>query len=454
MSNQKTTEPKNLLKNSIIRGIFQSNLYPAVFQWATVAVFVVIIYATLFGSTLPQKSFGIAATWVLWWPIIPLFFFLMGRFWCAICPFSWLSDVVQKYFGAEKPVPQFLKKYGIWIIDAFFILITWADHIWGIVESPRGSGYLLMIIIGMVIFAGAFWQRRTFCRYICFIGGLSGNYSRAGILELRATPDVCKTCTSQACYKGSDKAPGCPVFEFPRTMEDNTKCNFCGHCVKNCPNDSLRLSLRVPTKELWFIRKPRFEEAALAIIIMGIVLVQNVTMLSIWEDILAFTKSLLMTDSFNMAFTVIFTVFMVVPFVALWLTSLLSSRANRETVLRNMTLFGYAIIPLDLAAHMAHNFFHLLTEAKAVWYTLVYQFTGFMSESSSALIGTETIYWLQIGVLVIGFFGSSYTAYKIAKNNYPADGKITWALLPHLIFLLVVVFINIYAFNLPMNHRV
>ncbi|KAB2952069.1 4Fe-4S binding protein [Heliorestis acidaminivorans] len=451
---QKDSKPINLLQNKWIRGIFNSQLYPRIFQWAGFVVFAIIIYAALFDSTLAHKNFGIAATWVLWWPLIPLFFFLLGRFWCAICPFAWLNDIVQKYFGAQKPVPKFLRKYGIWIIDAFFIIITWADHIFGIVESPRGSGYLLLIIVAMVVFAAAFWQRRTFCRYICFIGGLSGNYSRSGVLELRATPEKCKVCTTQACYKGGDKAPGCPVFEFPRTMEDNTKCNLCGHCIKNCPNDSLRLTPRVPTKELWYIRQPRFAEAALAIIIMGIVLVQNVTMLDIWPAMLDFTKALLHTDSFNIAFTAIFATFMAIPFAALWLTSVIS-RQGSESIVYNMTIFGYAIIPLDLAAHMSHNLFHLLTEINAVWYSLISLFTGTMPEGSLAIVhNAAAIYWMQMGLLALGFIGSAYSAYRIAGYHYTGKSTQWKALIPHLIFLALFLIINIYIFNLPMAHRV
>ncbi|MZP29793.1 4Fe-4S binding protein [Heliobacterium undosum] len=452
--NPQTSPKRNLLQNRWVRALFESAHYPHVFHWITVTVFALIIYVTLFGSTIASKNFGTAATWVLWWPLIPLLFFLFGRFWCAICPFSWLSDLVQKHFGAERPVPWFLKKYGLWIIDAFFLLITWADHIWGVVESPRGSAYLLLIIVAFVIFAGAFWERRAFCRYICFIGGLSGNYSRAGVLELRATPEICRNCATKACYKGSEKAPGCPMFEFPRTMEDNTKCNLCGYCVKNCPNGSLRLPPRIPTQELWFISKPKLEEAFLAIIVMGIVLVQNLTMLSIWPALLQFTEKLLGTTSYPVVFTAIFLVAMAIPAVALYLTSALSGKAASDSVIRNFTRFGYAIIPLDLAAHMGHNFFHLLSEGKAVWYTFLDIFTDVTLPASMAFVSNDTIYVLQMLTLIVGFAGSAYTAYRIARNHYQEQGKTLAALLPHIVFLALILAINVYAFSLPMAHRV
>jgi polyferredoxin len=118
-----------------------------------------------------------------------------------------------------------------------------------------------------VVICGAFFQRRAWCRYLCFLGGLSGNYARTGMIALRATPEVCATCTSKAaCYNGSAKAAGCPMFEFPRTMDSNANCNLCANCVKSCPNGSLTLTLRTPTAELWFVRKPKLEEAFLAVV--------------------------------------------------------------------------------------------------------------------------------------------------------------------------------------------
>jgi polyferredoxin len=130
----------------------------------------------------------------------------------------------QKFVGNNRPVPRFLRKYGIWIIDAFFIMITWSDHVWGVVENPYGSGILMLTLTTGVIASGSFFERRTFCRHICFLGGLAGNYARTGMLALRGTPEICATCTLASCYKGTGKAPGCALFEFPKNMTSNANC--------------------------------------------------------------------------------------------------------------------------------------------------------------------------------------------------------------------------------------
>ena len=409
------------------------------------------MFELLTGPDEAHDNFGTAGTWVLWWPILPILLFLTGRFWCAICPFGALSDVVQKFVGSKKPVSKFLRKYGVWLIDAMFLAITWSDHVFGVVESPRGSGTLLLLITIGVIFSGAFWERRTWCRYLCFLGGLSGNYSRAGMLQLRGTKDICAKCTAAHCYKGSERAEGCPMFEFPKTMEDNAECNFCGNCVKNCPNNSIQISLRPPTKELWFIRKPRLDASFLAVVIMGIVFVQNITMLEIWDGMLKWLENVTGTQNYAITFTITFIIAMAIPVALLSITGLVAKIFNKASLKENFTKYGYALIPLDMAAHIAHNLFHLLAEGRSVFYTFIELFGVEIQHTSSAILDDPTIQAFQFILIAIGTLGSIYTVYKISKNNYEAKAFSTTIVYSALLILLAVV--NIMLFSLPMAMR-
>lgn len=444
---------KNLLDNKKFADFIKSKWFPGGFQIFVGLVFAFIVIQLLFGPEEAHDNFGTAGTWVLWWPLLPILLFLLGRFWCAICPFGALSDVVQKFVGSKQPVPKFLKKYGIWIIDAFFIAITWSDHIWGVVESPRGSGTLLLIITAGVIISGAFFERRTWCRYLCFLGGLSGNYSRAGILQLRGTPEKCKKCTVAACYKGTEKVPGCPMFEFPKTMETNAECNFCGNCVKNCPNNSIKISWRKPTKELWFIKNPKLEESFLAVVIMGIVFVQNITMVDIWKDILNWLENVTGTTSYYVTFTITFIVAMLIPIILLSITGYVARKFNGDSIKQNFARFGYALVPLDLAGHIAHNLFHLLAEGKSVGYTFMGLFGMEFHDASTAILSDTSIQSLQYILIALGTFGSIYTAYKIAKNTYNDKKKISGTTIAVGALMVLLAIANIILFSLPMAMR-
>ncbi len=448
---EKPAPTDNLLKNRFIGGFIKSRWYPGILRWPTALVFSLIMYVFLFGPALAHSNFGTALTWILWWPLIPIIFVLLGRFWCAICPFATLTDVVQKWVGHNRPVPTFLKNYGIWVIDAVFILITWGDHVFGMVESPWGSGVLMLMIVTAVVATGALWERRSWCRYLCFLGGLSSNYSQTAMLALRSTPEKCAQCKSPVCYKGTETVPGCPVFEYPRTMNSNSQCNLCGYCVKTCPNDSLTLKTRVLTKELWSVRKPQFAVAFLAVVIMGIVFVQNITMLQVWQSILKGLESVLHTNSYFVTFTVTFLIALSIPILLLGLASLIARKTNGQSLVKNFAVFGYAVIALDVAGHIAHNLFHLLAEGGTVYLTGAAFFGREVQNVSPALLDGLTIQILQYALIALGVAGSLYTAYRIARGNFPNK---TWStLVPYGSLLLLLGVINIVLFSLPMAMR-
>lgn len=443
----------NLLRNRTLRAFLTSSLYPAVFQAITAAFFVLVVFQLLVGPTSAHDNLGTALTWVLWWPIIPIVFVVLGRFWCAICPFGTLSDLVQKFVGNQRPVPAFLKKYGIWIIDALFVLITWADHVWGIVDNPSGSAMLLLALTAGTVASGALFVRRTWCRYLCFLGGLAGNYSRSGVVALRANQDICATCKARAaCYNGNEKGPGCPMFEFPRQMDSNARCNLCAACLKTCPNEAIQITVRPPTKELWFIRKCRFDEAFLAIVIMGIVFVQNVTMLEVWTSMLQALQQFTGTGSYAVNFTITFLIAMAIPLTLFGLATWAARRLNGDSFASNFTKFGYAIIPLDIAAHMAHNLFHLLAEGKAVVFTAQQLLGQPASTASPALLPTPTIQTFQYILLAVGALGSLYAVYAIGKNHYGrVKGRGSFA--SYGVLIGVFLLMNVWLFALPMSMR-
>jgi len=198
----------NLLSISWIRAALRSRYYPAIFQWLTAAAFVVVVLSALFGSNNSGQNLGMALAWTVWWPLLPLSFLLVGRFWCAICPFAWLMDRAQNAVGVRLTVPRFLRRHELWIIATLLVLVTYVDEAWRLHGDARLTGYLLLAVLAVAIFFAAYFERRTFCRYVCFIGGFAANYSRAGIVQLRTDPDRCRDCRTQDCYEGTKSTQG------------------------------------------------------------------------------------------------------------------------------------------------------------------------------------------------------------------------------------------------------
>ena len=101
-------------------------------------------------------------------------------------------------------------------------------------------------------------------------------------------------------------------------------------------------------------------------VIMGIVFVQNVTMLEVWTSVLKWLENAVGTTNYAVTFSINFAVDIALPVDIMGLTYWIAGKFNKINLVENFTRFGYAIIALDVAGHIAHNLFHLLAEGKSM----------------------------------------------------------------------------------------
>lgn len=461
----------NFLNYPPLKSLLKSRWYPLIFVLPTMIIFGIIVAQLFLGSGETSYNFGSVMVWILLWPILPVLFLLFGRLWCSVCPLSRVSDVVQKNVGMHRKVPKFLQTYGIWFIIFAFLVITWLDAIVGIVESPINTGYLLLFVFAGVVFMGAVFERRAWCRYLCFLGGLSSNYSMSSALELRADGDVCKTCKTPSCFKGNGKTDGCSMFEYPRTMDSNRACNFCSNCIKTCDHDAIRITPRPPTSELWFIKKPRFEESFLATALIGIVVSQTMIMLEVWEPFMTWFEKTTGITNFTVAWTLIFAGAMIIPLLLMLAASFVSSRisgeasnpslipdqtaqlgnvvkGSGETTISSFIRYGYALIPLGLGIHLAHNAKHFLGEGYSILYNSA-SLVGWNITGDLSVLNMPTIQVIQYILSILGVLGALYTAHKISVNNPNSKSSA----LPYFILILMFGVIALWMYSIPMAAR-
>ncbi len=471
-SNTEKLKKVNFLNHTSLKALLTSRWYPLIFVLPTMIIFGILILQLFLGSVETSNNFGSVMVWIFLWPLLPILFLVFGRFWCSVCPMSRVSDEVQKNVGMNKKVPKFLQQYGVWIIIIAFLIITWADSIFGLVESPKNTGYLLLFVFGGVVLMGAVFEKRAWCRYLCFLGGLSGNYSMSSALELRADGTICRICKDPKCYKGTEKVEGCSMFEYPRTMDSNRFCNFCSNCIKNCPHDAIKITPRPPTSELWFIKKPRFEDSFLATALIGIVVVQTVVMLEVWEPFMKWFESTTGITDFAIAWTVIFAGAMLIPLVLMLVSSFISTLFPEKTgqpgmipdqtaevnlaakdigeqsMLSNFVRYGYALIPLGLGIHLAHNAKHFFGEGLSVIYTSA-SLVGMNLTGDMSILNMPTIQVIQYILTLLGILGSVYTAHRLSLNNPNTKASV----LPYILLILMFGALALWMYSVPMAAR-
>ena len=260
----------NLLKLEPVRKVISSANYPAAAQ-LTIAPFILLIIGLgFFGSQSATGNIAPILVFGLWEPSFVIGSFLGPRFWCGICPIGGASGWISRTMGLGLKVPFCFRQYGFFLTGLGIIAIFWAESAFGMLNSPSATAVLVLSIVLLAMSISLFYERRTWCRYLCPLGGLAGILSSSSVIELRSNFGICTNdCKKHECYTGTATTEGCPMFEAPFLLKSNLNCVLCGQCVKACPKRSPMLNLRLPAYELYSMSLPDAALVWLATILMG-----------------------------------------------------------------------------------------------------------------------------------------------------------------------------------------
>lgn len=335
--------------------MMRQSWYPRVFQIAGLGALGLILYFAFTGNPHGELNFATVFTWRLWWALLPLSLFLVGKIWCAICPLAVLSDLTQKISPITRVTPRFLRKHGAWVMAVLFITLSWAHAIFDIHGTPWITGVVFIGLALAAILLALRYEHRAFCRFVCPVGLMSGTYSMLSPLALRTNGNVCRVgCVNQSCRA----APICKLYEYPRTMDSNRYCVLCGDCVDACPHDSPQMVWRAPTSEIAEIRKPVWGEAVFAILLLGLVLVEIIRMTPLYPAFMQRALAITQVDNYTLIYTLSFAALL----LALVLIAIVTARASASNWKTSFATFSYGLIPLAFTAHLGTNFFELAAE--------------------------------------------------------------------------------------------
>jgi polyferredoxin len=125
----------------------------------TLGFFVLALLTAFFGTPAGNRNFSIIFVWIVWWTL--------GKRW-----------------------PKRLR--NIWIQNFAFLAVALFSAI--ILTRPAATGIVLLSFILLALGLSLVYERRTFCRYVCPIGGFIGLYSMTAPIELRVKDvEVCRT---------------------------------------------------------------------------------------------------------------------------------------------------------------------------------------------------------------------------------------------------------------------
>ncbi|MDT3700740.1 MAG: cyclic nucleotide-binding domain-containing protein [Thermincola sp.] len=251
---EKTKRSINMLSWSLLEKLIKKGVLPLWPQHIMGFSLIASIFWQLLAPSSAIAGFMCLVVWSLWWPTLTVLSPPFGRFWCAICPVSYVMERAQKILHLDRPVPDFLKKYNYLFFTVLFLFVFWIEFITGMRFNPVYTGLWLLAIVGTAVIIGIIYTRHTWCRHLCPLGAFVGMASIGGMVEVRSDPAVClNKCTTYECYRGTKNIMGCPLSMHAPYVDNNLDCKLCLRCARNCPNGSVKFNFRVPAQEVWHL---------------------------------------------------------------------------------------------------------------------------------------------------------------------------------------------------------
>jgi polyferredoxin/YHS domain-containing protein len=458
----------DLLKFPGMLAVFKSPYTVFILRAITAAAFILVIVAGLFGSQNPAMNIAPLLTWTVWWAGLIFIVLFLGKAWCTICPWDALATWVErlKFWGPRGEGLGLGLKWpssmrNIWPAVVLFLLLTWVELGMGLTLIPRATAWVALAMLGMAIVSVLLFDRKAFCRYGCLVGRVSGLYALFSSVEIRAADkEVCGDCKSMDCFKGNEKGDPCPTSQFLRGMELNTYCTMCTECIKSCPEDNVALNLRPWGSDLAIEGRPRTDEAFLSLVLLSMTGFHGLTMTPSWPVWNEAVQGFLGVGHWT-SFSLLMSLMLALPIAVYAGLVGISQQWSAPTRYKPLFLnYAYALLPIALFYHLAHNAEHFLMEGPKLIALLSDPFGwgwnlfGTAAWKPAPWVTLEGLWWIQILFVLVGHIYSLWVTEKTTRRLVPLRSRAFLVQLPMLAAMVLFSVFSLWLLKQPMEMRV
>jgi cytochrome c oxidase assembly factor CtaG/ferredoxin len=430
-----------------------------------------IVYDGFAGPQVAAISLAGVLPWIHWRALLVIGLLTVGNVFCMACPFTLPRTLARRWLPHGRDWPRWLRSK--WLAVAFLIAFLWAYEAFALWDSPRWTAWIVLGYFAAALVVDGLFRGAAFCKYLCPVGQFNFVQSLVSPLEVKTrSPDVCATCETKECIRGSEGVPGCEMGLFQPRKSSNMDCTFCLDCAHACPRDNVGIVAVVPGQTLWrdvfrsgvgrFSRRP--DLAALIVVLAFGAFVNAAGMVGpvvAWRDQLATfltpPSGLLVTSLYYIAGVVVLPLVLVsaVAWICRWLGQLEASPIEVAT------RYSYALVPLGFSMWLAHYSFHFL----ASWDGVLPAVQRFAGDRGWAMLGEpewtraccrsvgDWLPRLEILFLDFGFLFSLYVAYRIALVQSHRASQALRILAPWAALIVVLFAVGVWIILQPMQMR-
>ncbi len=462
----------NLIRRRGAQYLLRRRWIQAIPQLGMLAMLAFLIFAGLTGSRVANITPTLV--WTIWWAGLIFAVLFLGSAWCFACPWDGAANLASRLraFARVEPISLGLRfpkwAANLWPAILGFVALTWLELGWGVTTDPRATAYMGLGMVGLAVAGALLFDGKRFCAHACPVGRICGIYSNIAPIEIRArNPNVCSKCTTEDCLHGNERGYPCPTGISLKVVQEATDCTLCTECIKSCDKMNVALNLRPFGADLGPARKPRPDEAWLAVMLLSLTLFHGLSMTSSWESFEPGSWSVLkwmgltLGTSHVVSFTLAMVVACAVPVLLYWTSCRWAARWAGGSVSASELFRRYsiALLPIALFYHVAHNLMHLLMEGGHVIPLLSdplgsgADLFGTASTRVGELVSEGTLWGFQVALILIGHVAGIVVAHRIGHRLYRDRKRATRSLVPMFAVMVAVSVVGLGLMHLDMNMR-
>ena len=436
-----------------LKRLIKSPWFQFVFLLINLAAFILFIFAGFFGSPIGNRNIIITIVWILWWFVLISFLIPFGsRIWCMMCPFPLFGEWYQRrklltpdkslLSGEKHKLRGFSLKWpgslsNIWIQNILFLTLCTFSTI--LVTRPVVTAAVLSSLVILAFFIHLFFRKRTFCRYLCPLGGWMNVYSTASMVEVRPRDaSLCAKCSTKSCAMGNSEGWGCSWDLFPGRLSTNNYCGMCLECIKTCKNNNMTLLAR-PFCSDNHVRS--YDQAWMIFIMMTLSIFYTAIFLGPWGTIKGWANISEMGDwkGFFLYLSIMWvSCLFIMPllwYLASRASKFLAGQGSGPKVHDIFLEYSYILVPLGLLSWIAFSFPLVFVNYTHITTSLSdplgwgWNLFGTADNHWEPLL-SEYLHWIQVPLIIMGLWFSLNQGFIIAKRHFTDGVKALLSLIP------------------------
>lgn len=328
-------------------------------QSVSVALYVLVVAAALFGDLNPYRNIATTFIWVIWWVGMLFVNMFVGDVWALVNPWNAIFAGAERLLRAARPGARlslgrpYPQRAGVWPALALFIVFAWIELISGESESPRWMGgaiiaYSLLTWSGMYLYGRHAWLAHGEAFSVVF----------ATLARFAPFALCVRAGSGERCPHGWETRPG--------------STTGCAACFSLAPAEQRALVLRAPGVGLLARQPVPPSLAALVLTLLATVTLDGFLATPAWTAIhdaysaivqrVPALDSVLNFYTVATAFLLLFPLAFAAAFVAC--AALTARLGGALSAARTAGHFVLTLLPIAIAYHFAHYIVYLLQSAQ------------------------------------------------------------------------------------------